>query len=79
MLVAHLILLGKLFHKTAVDVSNDLFPNRTVLLRFGIRDVVHADRMSLQVFTNEVNRTCMKALASLFIGSHFKCCNVGVI
>ena len=38
MLVAHLILLGKLFHKTAVDVSNSLFPYRTVLLRFGTSD-----------------------------------------
>ena len=63
MLVAHLVLFGKLFHKTAVDVSNSLFPYRTVLLRFGPSDVVDADVMSLQV-SNEVNRTCMKALAS---------------
>ena len=44
MLVAHLILLGKLFHKTAVDVSNSLFPYHTVLFRFGTSDVVDADR-----------------------------------
>ena len=91
MLVAHLILLGKLFHKTAVDVSNSLFPCRTVSLRFGTSDVVDADRNVLQVYTNEVNRTCMKAFASeaplmiilywhrLFLGSHIKCCNVGFI
>ena len=65
MLVAHLILLGKLFHKTAVDVSNSLFPYRTVLFRFGTSDVVDADRNVLAgAFTNEVNRTCMKAPAS---------------
>ena len=44
MLVAHLVLLGKLFHKTAVEVSNNLFPYRIVLLRFGTSDVVDADR-----------------------------------
>ena len=44
MLIAHLILLGKLFHKTAVDVSNSRFPYRTVILRFGTNDVVDADR-----------------------------------
>ena len=65
MLVGHFILLGKLFQKTAVNVSNSLFPYRTVLLRFGTSDVVDADRNVLAgVYTNEVNRTCMKALAN---------------
>ena len=44
MLVAHLIVLGKLFHKTAVIVSNSLFPYHTVFLRFDTSDVVDADR-----------------------------------
>ena len=39
-----LIVFGKLFHKTAVDVSNSLFPYHTVLLRFGTSNVVDADR-----------------------------------
>ena len=44
MLVAHLIVFGKLFHN---NVSNSLFPHRTVILRFGTSDVVDADRNAL--------------------------------
>ena len=71
MLVAHLILVGKLFHKTAFGVSNSLLPYRTVLLRFGTSDVVDADRNVLAGVQNEVNRTCMKALASEAFNENF--------
>ena len=94
MLVAHLILLGKLFYKTAVDVSNSLFSYRTVLLRFGTSDVVDADRNVLagvyqwsksHMYEGTCEWSTLNVITRilnwhrLFIGSHFKCCNVGVI
>ena len=59
MLAAHLILLGKLLNKTSVDVSNGLFPYRTVLLRFGTSDVVDADRNVLAGVDHVYPESCL--------------------
>ena len=47
MLSAHLMLLGRLFHRVAEDVLKIRLPVRMVLFLFGTKDVVDADLSGL--------------------------------
>ena len=58
-LLAHLMLFGREFHRAALEVAISRLPFLTVVLRFGTSDMVDEERMALQECTIETSHIIM--------------------